>query len=120
MSVTERAPSARIPDAIKGIIPDLLSIAPSFTRLEQATGIRRRIGALTEARAADRAQIDHQQDLVVGRRGAAVVIVGHVVERNGEAVVDVAESDPGRIDLMRLDIVAGRGEHAPVLRELEG
>src|SRR5436190_72044 len=99
--------SARIVIATKGIISDLLSVAPPFMRLEQAAGARR-VGALTETRAADRAQIDHQQDLIIGRRGAAVSIIREVIERNGEAIVNISKPDPGLVDLMGFEIVASR------------
>ena len=68
------------------------SQSPRTARCPSSAGTGR-IGALAEARPADRPQIDHQQHLVIGRRRAAVVIVGQVVERNGKAVVDVAKAD---------------------------
>src|ERR1700738_3013624 len=77
------------------------------------------IEALADGGAADGTQIDDQHDPVIGRGGAAVVKVAAVVQRNREAIIDIAKADAVLVDLVCLQIVAGLTQQAPVLGELE-
>src|SRR5262245_50969379 len=72
----------------EGMVSSLFARAPRFfasKRSEQseptdaARGGTLQVGPLAEARPADRTQVDHQQHPVVGRGGAAVVIIRDVV-----------------------------------------
>src|ERR1700730_10206072 len=93
---------------------------PNSSQNAQAIAARARgIEALADGGAADGTQIDDQHDPVVGRGGAAVVKVGAVVQRDGEAIVDIAKADAVLVDLARLQIVARLSQQAAVLGELE-
>ena len=51
---------------------------------------------------------------------AAIGVVGVIVERQDEAVVDIAEAEPRLVELAGREIVAGAAVYHPILADLEG
>src|SRR6516225_323478 len=57
---------------------------------------------------------------MIDRDVAAIGVIGEIIERQDEAVVDIAEPQPRLVELAGREVIAGAAVYHPVLGELEG
>src|ERR1700722_2804161 len=75
----------------------------------------------TQGIGAERAQAHLHHERVVLHRGRyrSIGVAGEPIDREKEAIVGIADTEPRLIDFFGVKIVARRAEQNPVLRELE-
>jgi hypothetical protein len=111
--------TSRSPSSAGALVPPAATMSPIVRHINH-TGSRQNLERRpyrARESAPRRAQAELQHERVASDRyRRRIGVSGEPVQRQNEAVVDIAEAEPGLIELVGENVIAGGAEHDPVLR----